>query len=69
MISGRYGKYQKFSWTIQNIAIQAPNERQLIAKVMQAISSNTCIKFRETDGNDGYDFIDIQNSKGYKWIL
>lgn len=48
MISGRY----------------APNERQLIAKVMQAISSNTCIKFRETDGNDGYDFIDIQNSKG-----
>lgn len=32
---------------------------------MEDIATNTCIRFLKTDGNDGFDFIDIQNMKGF----
>lgn len=55
--------------TFMQILILGTEHLYLINQTMKDIATNTCIRFRKTDGNDGYDYIDILNMKGYLLFL
>lgn len=52
------------NWEITRSFHSGKEHLRLINLTMEDIAMSTCIQFRNTDGNDGYDFIDIQNRKG-----